>query len=77
MSIRCKNCNNRALFKSTSGSIQCRIDGPIVFDANNRCVGRCHDCRAEIELPFSLDKSLLQDGPRLVIEKIIKPLKNG
>jgi len=50
---RCPNCANKIVQKSGSET-RLRVSHPIYFDADGRCLARCHWCKAEVEIPVEL-----------------------
>lgn len=58
-SLRCPNCKNKLLHKS-SGKMLVRSAGPILVGEDGLCKAKCHFCKHEVSLPLELTKSARQ-----------------
>lgn len=54
---RCPNCDNKVVQKSGSET-KLRIAHPVYFNADGRCIARCHWCKSELELPVRLEAEI-------------------
>lgn len=67
MTDACPNCRDRLITKSLDGSVKLRIAGAVTF-RGGVAFGQCYWCKAEVELPLELSKSVQPiQGERLVI----------
>lgn len=71
-SYRCPNCKNRVVQKS-GDETHVRADGKITIDGHGICHAQCFFCKAVIELPLELSKSVQDERFTVDVTRVSRP----